>query len=72
MRSDDAVGLAPRIPTVGRPRVLGRLANHPGAHGVQVDVAMALHEVRVGGDGRRMEASLPERAGALVALVEVR
>lgn len=52
------------------PAVLLRKCDHGRAHGIELDIAIDGHQVALAIDQTRLEAPLPERAGAAVALVE--
>lgn len=54
------------------PRVIGRMDDHPGAHGIELDIALTGQEIPVRLRWAGAVAAFPEAAAALVSPVDVR
>ena len=60
-----------RMMPMAGPRKVGGVGHHPGAHGVEFDMAMALEQVAVVADRACLVASFPERCRSMVAVVDM-
>ena len=68
---DQRIGLAESERTVAGPAVVARIGHHRGAQGVQFDIAVAVHEVVAIVHHAGLVATLPQRAAAVVGVVDV-
>ena len=71
MGCDQRVGSAERVAGVAGPGIVGRVGDHPCANGIELDVTQALQEVCFGIDRARLVAPLPQRARAVIAVIDV-
>lgn len=71
MGRDQVVAQPEGHASVAGPSIAGGSVDEPGAHRVQLDVALAVLQVLPGLDDRGAVAPLPERAGASIQAVEV-
>jgi hypothetical protein len=63
--------LAESVMGKARPFIVSGIGDECGAHGVQLDVALALEEMAIGHDDARVVPPLPERPGACALSVDV-
>lgn len=61
---------ARRVAALAGPWVVGGIVHHRGAQRVEFDIAVAVHRMRAVFDRAGYAASLPERAGTMVAIVD--
>lgn len=72
MIGDERVRLPPGVPSVGRPAILVGCSDHAGGNWIHLDVAIAGKQVVIGIDQAGLVPALPQRAGAAIALVDIK
>lgn len=63
------VGLAKCVVAVAGPTVVCRIIHDHGAHGIELDVALAAEQVGFGLDQRGLVAAVPQGAAAAMVLM---
>src|SRR6267378_2836585 len=71
MGSDQLAAVAQCVRAEARPAVGTRSIDHPGAHGVELDVAMAAQQIGFGLNDAGPETSFPQCAAAFVDAIHV-
>lgn len=71
VRREMRVGLAKRVVAVAAPAVVCRVIHHRGAHGIELDVALAAEQIGFGLDQRGLVAAVPQGSTATVGGVDV-
>ncbi|QJR14795.1 hypothetical protein DSM104440_01605 [Usitatibacter palustris] len=68
---DEIIGNPARVVQVARPPMLTGMTDHSSTHRIELDVALACEQVALGLDEVGLVASLPQRSGAFMEVIEV-
>ena len=71
MGSDQVVTVAQRVRTEARPGIGAGSIDHSGAHGIELDVALATQQIAFGLNDAGPETPLPQRTAAIVDAIDV-